>query len=164
VIVGVLYSIGVPALKGFIDRRATLEIAREFSSAVRLAKSEAMKRGEQATICARDPNLTQQCQRSGGDWSGGWLVYIDRGSRGQFEPAIDQLLQDRSLEDSAVPILATLGSITFRSTGVQVGFASRFQFRPPGAKAGDAFPPGSRLVCVNKTGRPRPLPQDKPAC
>jgi len=163
-IVSILMVLVVPAMKSFIDRRATLEAARSFMSATRLTKSEAMKRGEQVTLCARRASAAPACLTEGVDWSGGWLVFVDRGTRGEFENDADLLIADHLPASPTGPVLATLRAITFRPTGVQLSLAARLQFLPPGASPGSPPPETARLVCVNKPGRARLLSEGATRC
>lgn len=76
-IVAVLVGIAIPAFNLFIGNTRTTTIANEFVSALNLARSEAMKRGINVTVC-RSTNGTA-CAASG-DWGQGWMAYVMDGA------------------------------------------------------------------------------------
>jgi prepilin-type N-terminal cleavage/methylation domain-containing protein len=53
-IVCILAILGVPALKGLLHARAQATQIDSFTAALRFALAEAMWRGEQVSVCARD--------------------------------------------------------------------------------------------------------------
>ncbi|HDQ41681.1 MAG TPA: prepilin-type N-terminal cleavage/methylation domain-containing protein [Desulfonatronum sp.] len=76
-IAAILVGIAIPAFNLFIGNTRTSTIANEFVSALNLARSEAMKRGTNVTVC-RSTNGTA-CAASG-DWGQGWMVYVMDGT------------------------------------------------------------------------------------
>src|SRR5262245_17856388 len=78
-IVVVLVGSAAPALVRLVAARSLAAQAAQFMSALRFARSEAVKRGEGVTLCARDPAVpTPRCQGSStADWRSGWIVFAD---------------------------------------------------------------------------------------
>jgi type IV fimbrial biogenesis protein FimT len=125
------------------------------ATALRLARSEATKRGEQVTVCARDPKAAQgevACAPAGLDWSAGWIVFVDHGVRGRIDDG-DVLIQVHQPTSRTTQVTATLRYITLQPTGISLSAASHFDFLPNGQV--DAY--GARRVCINKPGRLREL-------
>ncbi|RZA11663.1 MAG: type II secretion system protein GspH, partial [Lysobacteraceae bacterium] len=81
----VLAAIAVPSWRSFVAGRQLQGLVGEFAASLRLARSEAIKRGARVTLC-RSPD-GQQCapNASGRDWAQGWLVFVDYGTRGVLE-------------------------------------------------------------------------------
>ncbi len=78
-IVGILFVIGIPSFSHFkIQIHADLAISQLYR-AIQLTRSEAIKTGSIATLCASSDGL--QC---GTDWSKGYMVFIDREANGQL--------------------------------------------------------------------------------
>jgi type IV fimbrial biogenesis protein FimT len=152
-ITSTLASVALPNLKGFSQGKASETSASALGSALRLAKSEAMKRGEQVTVCAREAGLQHTCAASGKDWSAGWIVFVDRERRGKLEDG-DLILQVHQPVQNAPKVVGTLHHITYQGTGVALNAASHFDFLP-GGKANAA---GARRGCVSHPGRLRVLP------
>lgn len=76
-ITAILTVIAIPAFNLFIGNTRTTTIANEFVSALNLARSEAVKRGVNVTVC-RSTNGAA-CVASG-DWGQGWMVYVMDGT------------------------------------------------------------------------------------
>ena len=158
-IAGALAAIGGPNLNHFRDKAAVEAQFQSFDSALRRARSEAMTRGELMTVCAMDPataaSQAPSCLPSGKDWSAGWLVFVDRGLRGDVGEG-DVLVHVEPAPANAGSIVGTQRYLTYRAGGELLSIAAHFRFLPPGQPAVDSPLPGSALVCVNKTGRARP--------
>jgi type IV fimbrial biogenesis protein FimT len=75
-IVAILASLGGPSFIKFLDKQATTSQANEFADAVRMARSEALKRGLAVKLCRVDSPTASPlvCATSTGDWRNGWLV------------------------------------------------------------------------------------------
>jgi len=152
---GVLATISLPQFSGVMGSRAADASIQSLATALRLARAEAFKRGEDVTVCARDANVNEQvaaCAPSGKDWSAGWLVFVDRGQRGALEDG-DLLLQFHQPGRVSLQVASTVRYLTFQSTGISLNAASHFDFLPYG-KADAA---GAKRICVNKPGRLRRL-------
>jgi type IV fimbrial biogenesis protein FimT len=74
-IAAILTGIAIPAFNVFIGNTRTSTIANEFVSALNLARSEAMKRGQDISICPKKTDETD-CDTSR-DWNDGWLVIVE---------------------------------------------------------------------------------------
>jgi type IV fimbrial biogenesis protein FimT len=157
-VAGILTTVALPNLAGLHDKAAVDSQVGVFISALRRARSEAIKRSEIVTVCALDPDsLTAEkpaCVESGQDWTGGWLVFIDRGDRGTVDEE-DEVLWVDAAPAAVGPMVGTQRHVSYRWSGELLGLAAHFRFLPPGEQAVDAPVKGSALVCVNKPGKPR---------
>lgn len=157
-VAGILVAVAMPAMASFHARTAVAAQANGLMSALRLAKQEAMTRGELVSVCAMDPATVDSaepgCLPSGRDWSAGWIVFIDRGERGDIGDG-DRVVSMSQSGDNKGSALGTLRYVTFRPAGAMLSISSHFRFLPPGEPLADVAVEGSALVCVNKTGRPR---------
>lgn len=73
-IVGILLSVGVPSLKTFMQSNQLVASTNELISALHVARSEAIKLNTRVSICDSSDGAT--CGGTG-DWSNGWIVFID---------------------------------------------------------------------------------------
>lgn len=158
VVAGVLTTMAVPSMTAMHGKAAVDSQVGAFGSALRLARSAAMSRGETVTVCAldRDSLAGDQptCMASGKDWTGGWLVFVDRGERGQLEE-VDGILWVDAAPAGVGPMVGTQRYVTYRWSGELLGIAAHFRFLPPGEPAIDEPVERSALLCLNKPGRPR---------
>jgi type IV fimbrial biogenesis protein FimT len=157
-IAGILTTVAVPSLTSMRAKTAVETQVGSFNSALRRARSEAITRGEIVTACALDPDSLgadkPACVPLGKDWTGGWMVFVDRGERGAVDEEDDVLWVDAAPSGTG-PMVGTQRYLTYRWSGELLGIAAHFRFLPPGALAIDAPMAGSALVCVNKPGKPR---------
>ena len=160
-VAAVLASLGASAWGALLARQAVLLQATDLAAALRFARSEASKRGEVVTVCAREPlAFAPACIAAPrADWRGGWLVFVDRGERGVRGPD-DLLLRVHEPLAASDGAPGTRAAISFLGTGVSLNAASHVEFRPPPGAA----PGTSRLVCISKQGRARLAPADALAC
>lgn len=70
-VLAILVGIAIPSFRNIIDNNRSLALAQEGQAALQYARSEAVKRKRNVTIC-RSVNKTA-CE-NGTDWSVGWLV------------------------------------------------------------------------------------------
>ncbi|WP_374672954.1 GspH/FimT family pseudopilin [Ideonella sp.] len=157
-VAGVAAAAAAPSLNGFMQRSVVQAQAESLRSALRLARQEAMARGETVTACALDGQARAQgraaCAPQGEDWSAGWLVFVDRGDRGAVDGA-DRVVSVAVAPQPSGSVIGTDRYLSFRPSGVLLSGMGHLRVLPPGAPAVDEPAPGSVLVCVNRTGRPR---------
>ena len=151
-------ALGLPTWQQWMAGRSAELTTQDLAEVVRRARSEAMARGEVVTLCPRDPDSpagAAVCRLDSHDWSGGWLLFVDRGVRGELESG-DLLLVARHPGTAGPKVTATLERISFQPSGISLSAASHFDVLPalaPGAPAA-----WSRRLCINKPGRVRQLP------
>lgn len=158
-VAAVLAAVGAPSLGQLASRQAVKAEAEEFRQVLRRTRSEAVRRAAPVTVCALSPTATidePACLPSGKDWSAGWILFVDRGARGEIEEG-DQVIAVHRASERMGSITGTLRYVTFQSLGISSSAASNFKFWPKGADPLESNPDGSLLVCVNKPGRSRVL-------
>ncbi|MGE8448000.1 MAG: GspH/FimT family pseudopilin [Comamonas sp.] len=81
-LIGIALAIAVPSMAALIrSNRTTSEISTLVSS-IRMAKSEAIKRGSAVQICS----TTDASTCSGTNvWNTGWLIYVDSNGNGSLD-------------------------------------------------------------------------------
>lgn len=153
VIFGILTAMGVPAYTEFVRNSRRAAVLNEFSAALNLARSEAVKRGVPVAICraADEANC-------GGSWTGGWLVFVnlDGDSPAVVDPG-ETVLRSYLVADPAYTLTPS-GSfgdfIAYLADGSAIGDGSvdtdrRFTYCDArGLRS-------ARAVLINTTGRPR---------
>jgi len=155
-VAALLLGIAAPDFSRTLSERALAVQASQFMSALRFARSEAVKRGQPVVVCASDPAAPGvSCQPQGrADWRAGWIVFAD--PSGTDRPETSRLLRVQQPFARTGGIEGTRSAMTFTAGGFSKDAASHFRFEPPG----DAKPGGARavLVCVSKQGKARVAP------
>jgi type IV fimbrial biogenesis protein FimT len=106
VVVSILLATGVPSFMEFIKNNRLTAQANDLVISIQVARSEAIKRGTGAVICASTDQAT--CSAAD-DWSTGWIVYSDIGQDGSLDLDADSDGDEDCLTDDC--IVRTSGSI-----------------------------------------------------
>ncbi len=106
----VTLAIGVPFYDSIVGNNRAAAMTNELVSAINMAKSEAITRGESVTVCAdhTDAGYT----KCGTDWTNGWFLY----SGGVSAASATVVKVWEPLERSA-SISASSGMVTYSSEG-----------------------------------------------
>ncbi|CAN5770123.1 type IVa pilus pseudopilin TppE [soil metagenome] len=169
-LVALLATLGVGSFARMIASAAVSAHTNSFIADSRYARSEALKRGENVTMCrAAEPEApTPVCagSQAGGGWESGWIVFVDldgSNTRSADEPL---LRVQQAMTDSGG--IGRSGGVAFnqlryRPTGWSIGSTATLRFKP--SLAQDQFDPAlGRTVCVSNLGRTRVLPTLDASC
>ena len=124
----ILLTVAVPAFQTFVLNSRRVALANELVLALTYAKSEAVKRGIQVTVCSRQDDTT--CAGST-TWDAGWLVFVDNDDDGVIDTGDtppDVVLQVHpSLPAGSTLRAAADQRVTFDPTGFTPGFNDTFR-------------------------------------
>jgi type IV fimbrial biogenesis protein FimT len=78
-VAAVLIAVAVPAFRDFIRNSRMSAQMNEFVTALTLARSEAIKRGQRVTVCksANAEDASPACDTRTNGWEQGWLVFAE---------------------------------------------------------------------------------------
>ncbi len=154
-IVGIVSALGVPSFQSMLNQSRVTSLANELTTSLNLARSEAIKRGVQVTVCkSANPTATSPTCSTSASWQNGWLVFVDlstSGSLGTFDGSDIRLKVGQPSTSSAV-------------ISADTTFANYVGYLPSGMSKGSSLSNGSLDVCVsgikksiiiNTTGRIR---------
>jgi len=147
VIAAILLTLGVPSFTNLTKNNRLVTDANLFVASINIARSEAVKRRRNASVCVSTTYAGNPPTCTGGsDWSNGWVVWVDNDSDG----AIDA--------DEVVTVYEPLDTgVSFTSTG-----KSSFTYSPNGLVDGldsltlcdDRTGETGRSIDISATGRP----------
>lgn len=100
-IAAIITTTAVPSFQSFIQNNRMSTTVHKFVSSLNLARSEAVKRGERVTMCKS--NNASTCS-NGGNWSQGWIVFVDDNDNGQRETASEELIRAQNTIDGSTTI------------------------------------------------------------
>lgn len=141
-LLGLLLSIGAPALQTMVINNRISTAAGDLMSDLTFARATAIARSQRIGVCASSDQAT--C--TGSSFSQGWIIYVDANANGNFDVATDTIVRVRD---------ALAGSLTVTPSPSALGIV----FRPSGpADAARTFQickPGfiGRNIALNATGR-----------
>ena len=120
VVVTILLATGVPSFMEFTKNNRLTAQANSLVISIQVARSEAVKRGTGAVICASTDQAT--CSASD-DWSTGWIVFSDVGQDGNLDVGGGNCVTDDC-------IVRTSGSI--QKATLDGGGTDNIRFLPDG--------------------------------
>jgi type IV fimbrial biogenesis protein FimT len=141
-----ILGIGIPAFTGMMASNRTTGYANEMIGALRLARSEAVKRGEGVTICASN---TANTACDGANWQNGWLLFTDPDNDRTYTAASDTLVRVWQAPEGGVVFDSAPNNIRFRASGELSGSVADFAFQ-----SGDCSGDQARTVSISRMGRP----------
>ena len=157
----ILTVLAVPAFRDLLVRRAVLVTAEALVGDLRFARSEAVKRGTQVSVC-RSANGSD-CSLNG-QWVDGWIVFVDRHTKGVVDPG-DEVLRVQSRQPQLASIASDnpntdKASFNFLPMGMSGPATQTFKFTPVAPAPSNSL----RVVCVSSQGRPRLAPAGASSC
>ena len=156
-----LTVLAVPAFRDLLVRRAVLVTAEALVGDLRFARSEAVKRGTQVSVC-RSANGSA-CSATG-NWVEGWIVFVDRNTKGVVDPE-DEVLRVQARQPQLESIASDnpntdKASFNFLPMGMSGPATQTFKLTPASPAPSNSL----RVVCVSSQGRPRLAPPGATSC
>jgi type IV fimbrial biogenesis protein FimT len=154
-IAAILAALAVPAMQNFLAAQAVEALAQELSTALRLARSEALKRGVEVSICAASATDASACAGAA-NWKNGWVVFYDYDASGGINGDDAAIRVQSGGGKSVKDVVSAASSLTYRRNGILLtaaGASVRLELQPNIASSNSAYAPAVRTVCVNAQGR-----------
>jgi type IV fimbrial biogenesis protein FimT len=156
-IVGIMTAAAVPNFTQMMQKQKVDSQVSALVSAMRSARAEAVKRGQQVTLCAtNNPNDNLPvCAIGNPDWSRGWVVFVDNGPNLRtLDPGETIVSVQQAFDGSGVITNAAWSSMVFLPSGLPMGgVQSTFVVRPSGSGADTS--PLVRNIVLSAPGRVR---------
>lgn len=151
-VAAILAAMAVPAMQQVMAARATDSAAEDLVASLRLARSEALKRGYPVSVCASVDGAS--CAGSNVQWKAGWLVFTDDNRDGVLNGS-EKAIRVRSASGKGVgDIVTATAFVTFERNGTAIaGSQQPIELRPNITASSSAYPTAVRTVCVNNIGR-----------
>lgn len=140
-IAAILVTIAVPGYAFLVNSGRLTAVTNDLVTALHLARSEAIKRGQRVTVCkSGDPGLPTPVCDTAANWHEGWLVFVDAGKRGVVD-AGDVVFAAKALSHSGMKITSS-------------NYKNYISYLPDGSSQGSQGLPNGRIrICVADMGR-----------
>lgn len=160
-IMGILAALAAPSFGRLIADNALSTQANSLLADLRFARSEAIKRGLNITLCPSTTALDAGATCSGSDWKTGWIAFVDsdaNNTRANTETILRRQEEFKTgasiVSNSATPV----SSLRFNAEGRIPGGMSALNF----TAVNNAAP--NRLLCISLTGRVRSIEKGATSC
>jgi type IV fimbrial biogenesis protein FimT len=146
-VMALVLSLAVPSFTNMIRNNRLASGSNELISALTYARSEAVKRRLNVSVCARDGDA---CSTDVNNWGQGWLIFTDDlAPSGQLDTPGDALLLSADPSESGVQITGELAAVTFNPLGeADLPDTAEFTVTKSGCKGNN-----ERRLTVQSTGR-----------
>ena len=131
VLISIIMAIAIPSMREFTQNDRLTTNVNVLIGHLNYARSEAVKRSRQVAVCASSNAAT-----CGGNWSDGWIVYIDANADNSFTAGEEIISAQQSLQ----------GGNTLTATGI--GAQVIYDYRG----FVNAASVGSLQLCDNRSG------------
>ena len=84
VVLVIMVTIAAPSFTALIANNRSVTAAQDVINSIRVARSEAIKRGARVTMCASTDG-----NNCGGDWNSGWIIFVDAAASDVAAPVVD---------------------------------------------------------------------------
>ncbi|MDO4905572.1 MAG: GspH/FimT family pseudopilin [Lautropia sp.] len=149
-IFGIVAAIAAPSFRDYALRRSIAVQVSDLAGALRLARSEALKRGKEVSLCPSQNThvIKPSCNAEATNWGQGYLVFVGSVDRN------DQFLRAQQPYGSGGSITANVkGAIRFNGNGVlRSGGARQFTFTPPLNANDRSYKSLTHTVCLTSNG------------
>lgn len=145
-LVAILSILAIPSMQQLINNSRSRSIASEFMSAVQFARSAAITRGNNVSICAASNTSHTSCG-SASNWDNGWIVFNDPNSDGVLANNNDRLMVSEQLPSNTV-INSSLAYLTFNDMGFLASSGGNFGMYVSGCTADN-----SRSIAILSSGQ-----------
>ena len=117
-VAAILLALAAPSFRQALGKSRLSSAASELTSAVQLARSEAIRNNRRVTLCRSEDSSA--CSSASNDWPG-WIVFVDLngdGVRNSNEPVVKSGTVGGPVQALSSPNLSAAGErITFRGDG-----------------------------------------------
>ena len=146
-VAAIVVALGAPSFMRVLAHHAIAAQAEELQDAVRMGRTEAMRRSGPAVLCRTEAADAGHCAGSGGSWQT-WLLFADTDRNGTFN-AGDSLLREHLEASRRMTVSSDAASIRFEATGIAHSEAGNTTIV---LSPNDGDRAQQRQVCVNTRG------------
>ncbi len=122
-VAAIILSIGVPGFQTIVQNNRMSADLNRLVTDLNLARMEAIKRGEDVTICKKNTASTD-CDNAS-TWDFGWIVFNDPDRDGVVD-ADEEIIRVNAELDTGISLTYGNDRITYDSQGFSYGFAGSF--------------------------------------
>jgi type IV fimbrial biogenesis protein FimT len=146
----VLLAQALPSFAGVRDRAVVRTTVQELVSSFNRARTEAVMRRHQATVCPMPADRSLRCAQDT-NWAHGWMVYLDYDRDDERSDAEPILSVFDAIDGASVQLASTAGRlrVRFLPNGLSSGSNATLRLCVPDQ------PELGRAVIVNNGGRVR---------
>lgn len=153
-LLSIVTLLAAPSFGRQIGRLRVHQSTSELKGALLLARSEAVRRGDEVKVRKYNALASDTCGSTASDWSCGWIVFIDQNGNNTFESGGedgDELVQTFTpAHGTSIRYTSNASVLTVNRWGAINGVGASFVIS-------NSFADSSMIICVSSGGRIRSL-------
>ncbi|WP_143729379.1 GspH/FimT family pseudopilin [Microbulbifer sp. GL-2] len=149
-VLAIVVAVAVPSFTDMINNYRSVSLAEDFVSGLNFARSEAVKRGTNVSVCASSNGT--DCAGAN-NWSDGWIAFTDGAATEKAgAPVVNTVLRSWSFEEGNAVINVNQNAATnfLRFTGM--GILGRFTPTTINSKVSGCTGDSARSIGVARSG------------
>jgi len=145
----VLAATAIPSMVAFVSNNRAATQTNEIVSALVLARSEAVTRATQVSVCALQSQSGTSCVASGSSvyWDQGWMVFVDAAGAPGVLDEKDEIVRIYPALDGGNQLKGSAAALSFLDSGFLSGAEITLALR-----IDKCYASSNRDVAVSKTG------------
>lgn len=159
-VLAILLAAAVPALSQAVRNTKLTSLINDLTTSVTYARSEAVKRSRRVVIC-RANAARDNCNYASGNWSAGWLIFVDSAESDTATPVYNatNLLRVSDVPPSSSTITGRYGAsgrgwVRYSSIGTLARASSSSDVFSWDISLANAAAERARTVQIGLAGRP----------
>ena len=146
VVAAILIGLAVPGYFNLVQNNQIIATVNKLSASLNYARLEAIKRGEQVSVCAAASAALNSCGNAG-QWGQGWVVFVDENDNNAIDPE-DTLIRVNEQLPTGVTINSASAIVSYDGTGFLSSNATNFN-----VSAASCTGDSGRLLAIAASGR-----------
>lgn len=146
VVAAILIGLAVPGYFNLIQNNQIVGTVNKLSASLNYARLEAIKRGEQVSVCAASSSALSACGTAA-QWGQGWIVFVDENDNNAIDAA-DTLIRVNEQLPTGVTVTTTAAIVSYDGTGFLSSNATTFTLSATGCTGNSG-----RQLAISGSGR-----------
>lgn len=124
VVAAILLGLAVPNYFNMVQNNQIIATVNKLSASLNYARLEAIKRGDQVSVCAAASSALNSCGSSA-QWGQGWIVFVDENDNNVID-VNDTLIRVNEQLPTGVTLSSASAIVTYDGTGFLSSNATTF--------------------------------------
>lgn len=146
VVAAILIGLAVPGYFNLVQNNHVIATVNKLSASLNYARMEAIKRGEQVSVCSAASSALNSCGTAA-QWGQGWVVFVDENDNNSID-AGDTLIRVNEQLPNGVTITSASAIVSYDGAGFLSTNATNFNISASGC-TGDS----GRALAIAGSGR-----------
>lgn len=113
-VAAVLLGVGIPSFTQLIKNNRKTTVVNSLVTDIHKARAEAYARNQRVVLCQGNGSTAAPDCAGGGEWTQGWIAFVDANTNGNFDTGSDAMLASHAAPPPGINIHSNLALLDFR--------------------------------------------------